>query len=250
MIVFLMGRVEFLRDEIKIKNNIIERLLTLKSVLHDNRLSSNNSQQIKKINKKFVDKNVDTDDIPADYQPVKQNNNKNIDIIIKELNKSLSGIDESNEAINNIFVKYPIINPVESFYEISENKKFDAANLSQNIDFSISRAHSDKSHADIKSGSEINLDQTDKTPFDEVADNVINQLKVLIENAKHLQSKHKELFATSKNEDPITILSDLSEPRMTNKQHTWKKGTTLIMGDSILSGLREYKMSRRKTIKV
>ena len=37
---------------------------------------------------------------------------------------------------------------------------------------------------------------------------------------------------------------------MTNKQHTWKKGTILIMGDSILSGLREYKMSRRKTIKV
>ena len=65
-----------------------------------------------------------------------------------------------------------------------------------------------------------------------------------------MQSKHNELFATSKNEDPNTILSDLSEPRMANKQHTWKKGTTLIMGDSILSGLHEYKMSRRKTIKV
>ena len=70
MVVFLMGQVEFLRDEIKIKNNIIERLLTLKSVLHDSQLSSYNSQQNKKINKKFVDKNVDTDDIPVDYQPV------------------------------------------------------------------------------------------------------------------------------------------------------------------------------------
>ena len=248
MVVFLMGQVEFLRDEIKIKNNIIERLLTLKSVLHDNQLSSYNSQQIKKINKKFVDKNVDTDDIPVDYEPVTQN--KNMDIIIKELNKSLSGIDKSHEAINNIVVKYPITNPVESFYETSENKKFDAANLSQIIDFSISSVHSDKNHADIKSGSEIILDQTDKTPFDEVADNAINQLKVLMKNTKHLQSKHKELFATSKNEDPITILSDLPEPRMTNKQNTWKKGTTLIMGDSILSGSREYKMSRRKTIKV
>ena len=69
--------------------------------------------------------------------------------------KSFSGVDESNEAINNIVVKYPIINPLESIYEIRENKKFDAANLSQNIDFSISSAHSDKSHADIKSGSEI-----------------------------------------------------------------------------------------------
>ena len=109
--------------------------------------------------------------------------------MIKELNKSLSGIDESNEAVNNIVVKHPIINPVESFYEISENKKIDAANLSRNIDFSVSSAHSDKSHGEIKSGSEINLDQTD---------NGINQLIVLIENTKPLQSKHKELFATSK----------------------------------------------------
>ena len=45
MVVFLMGQIKFLRDEIKIKNNIIERLLVLKSVLHDNQLSSYNSQQ-------------------------------------------------------------------------------------------------------------------------------------------------------------------------------------------------------------
>ena len=91
--------------------------------------------------------------IPVEYQPLTQNNN--MDIIIKELNKSLSGIDESNEAINNIVVKHPIINTAESFNEISENKKFNAANLSQNINFSISSAHSDKNHAEIKSGSEI-----------------------------------------------------------------------------------------------
>ena len=59
-----------------------------------------------------------------------------------------------------------------------------------------------------------------------------------------LSVKHKELFATSKNEEPITTLSDLPKPRMTNRQHTWKKRTTLLMGDSILSSLREYKMSR------
>ena len=114
-------------------------------------------------------------------------------------------------------VKHPIINPVESFYEISENKKIDAVNLSQNIDFSISSAHSNKSHAEIKSGSEINVDQTDKPPLDEIADNAINQLIVLRENRKSLQSKNKEFFATSKNEEPITTLSDMTEPRMTNK---------------------------------
>ena len=153
---------------------------------------------LKKLTKKIADKNLDTDDIPVDYQSLTQNNN--IDIIIKKLNKSLSGIDKSNKAINNIVVKYPIINPVESFYKISENKEIDRGNLSQNIDFSISS--SDKSHAEIKSGSDITLDETDKPPFDKVADNAINQLIVLIENMKSLQSKHKELFVTSKNEPP------------------------------------------------
>ena len=45
----------------------------------------------------------------------------------------------------------------------------------------------------------------------------MNQLIVLIESMKSLQSKHKELFAISNNEEPITTLSGLSEPRMTNK---------------------------------
>ena len=94
--------------------------------MHDNQLSSYNSQQIEKINKTFVDKNVDTDDVPVDYQPLTQNNN--MGNIIKELNKLLDGIDESNEAINNIVVKHPIINTAESFNEISDNKKFDAVN--------------------------------------------------------------------------------------------------------------------------
>ena len=42
-----------------------------------------------------------------------------------------------------------------------------------------------------------------KPPFDEVADNAVNQIIVLIENMKSLQSKHKELLLTSKTEEPI-----------------------------------------------
>ena len=155
LVVFLLGQIEFLSDEIKIKNNIIESLLTLKSTLHDNQLFSYNLQQIKKVNKNFVHKNVDTDYIPVDYQPLAQSNN--MDILINKLNTSLNGIDESNEAINKIVVKQPIINPVESFYEISENRNFNTANLSQNIDFNISSGHSDKSHIENKSQSEILL---------------------------------------------------------------------------------------------
>ena len=62
-----------------------------------------------------------------------------------------------------IVVKHHIINKAERFNETSENKKFGKVNLSQAINFSINSAHSDKTHAEIKSGSEINLDQTDKS---------------------------------------------------------------------------------------
>ena len=136
-----------------------------------------------------------------DYQLLTRNNN--MDIIINELSNSPNGIDESNEAINKIVVKHPIINPVESFYEISRNKNFDAANLSQNIDFSISIGHNDESHVENKTGSQINLDKMNKLPFNEVSDNAINQLIELIENTRSLQSKHKELLLTSKNEEPM-----------------------------------------------
>ena len=53
LVIFLMGRIEFLKDEIKIKNDIIKRFLTLQSVLHDNQHFSHNSQQIKKLTNIF-----------------------------------------------------------------------------------------------------------------------------------------------------------------------------------------------------
>ena len=73
-------------------------------------------------------------------------------------------------------------------------QNFEAENLSQNIDFNISSGQSNESHIDTKSRSEINLDKTDKPTFDEVVYNAINQLLVLMENTKSLQSKHKVLF--------------------------------------------------------
>ena len=155
-----------------------------------------------------------------------------------------------HERVNDTVVKHPIINPVESFLEIGENKNFDGGSSSENIYFNISSRRSDKSHIENKSGSDINLDKMVKPSFDEVDDNAIDQLIVLIENNKSLQFKHEELFLTSKNEKPLTTLSDLTELGIINKQDIWKKGTTFKMSDRILSGLRKYKMSRRKMIKL
>ena len=55
-----------------------------------------------------------------------------MDSIINEINKSFDVIDGSKEVVNKIVVKHPIINPVQSFCEISENKHIDVTNLSEN----------------------------------------------------------------------------------------------------------------------
>ena len=63
--------------------------------------------------------------------------------------------------------------------------------------------------------------------------NVVPQVHYLYLRACHKRKK-----------EPKTSYSDLTELGMTNKQPTWKKDTTLLMDDSIFSGLREYEMSR------
>lgn len=55
-----------------------------------------------------------------------------------------------------------------------------------------------------------------------------------------LQGKHKELFTASKKEELNTSFTYLTESGTTNKQLTWKKETTLLMGDWTFSGLPEW----------
>ena len=45
-------------------------------------------------------------------------------------------------------------------------------------------------------------------------------------------------------------LDDETKHLKTDEDGNWKKGTTLIMGDSVLSELREHKMSHRRSLKV
>ena len=160
----------------------------------------------------------------------------NMDIIIKELNKLLSGIDESNEAINSIFAKHYIINPVEIFYETSQNKIFDAANLSQNEDFSISSTHSDKSHVEIKSGSEINLDQqinlynlNIKNCNGQPDDDMLRLRKLLIKNPNNIKSiKNKFEMLSLLFHQEIDILM-ISETKM---DHSFPTEQFIIEGYS------------------
>ena len=160
----------------------------------------------------------------------------NMDIIIKELNKLLSGIQESNEAINSIVAKHYIINPVEIFYETSQNKIFDAANLSQNVDFSISSTHSDKSHVEIKSGSEINLDQqinlynlNIKNCNGQPDDDMLRLRKLLIKNPNNIKSiKNKFEMLSLLFHQEIDILM-ISETKM---DHSFPTEQFIIEGYS------------------
>ena len=81
-------------------NNFIELLLVLKPVFHDKRPFPCNSQQIKKRNKHFTNKNVGTDYFSVCYHPLKRNDD--MYIIINELNKSLHNIEKPSETVNNL----------------------------------------------------------------------------------------------------------------------------------------------------
>ena len=83
--------------------------------------------------------------------------------------------------------------------------------------------------------------------------NSILQLKDLIDQVqKYLQSFQNNVNVAL-NPEPTDFNLDVAnylKNQGNSQNHPWKKGTTLIISNSILSGLRKFKMSKRKTIKV
>ena len=68
----------------------------------------------------------------------------------------------------------------------------------------------------------------------------INECKNFLEKVQQFYSKIEiTKHETNKLDDETKLLK-------THEDGKWKKGTTLIIRDSILSGLREHKMSRRR----
>ena len=101
------------------------------------------------------------------------------------------------------------------------------------------------------------ITNTDNTSDKEVLsesylENVIQELKTLIANVEDFQNKNRENFDTNN----ICV----PEHSLQNKLPNWftsipdsdvlKKGTILIVVDSVVSGLRESKMSFKRNIKV
>ena len=97
---------------------------------------------------------------------------------------------------------------------------------------------------------------TDNTSDEEILsesylENIIQEFKTLIINVEDFQNKNRENF------DAINVC--VPEHPLENKipnwftsisdSEVWKKGTVLIVGDSIVSSSRESKMSLRRNIK-
>ena len=76
-------------------------------------------------------------------------------------------------------------------------------------------------------------------------------LNELIKECKHFLEKVRKFnVIIEKTSHETDKLDDETKLLETHEDGKWKKGTTLISGDSVLSGLREHKMSHRRSLKV
>ena len=79
-------------------------------------------------------------------------------------------------------------------------------------------------------------------------------MKDLLDQAKKFLHNFHSNVNVALNHEPTVFNLDVSNYLKNQdkniKNPSWNKGTTLVIGDSILSGLREYKISTQKTIKI
>ena len=101
------------------------------------------------------------------------------------------------------------------------------------------------------------ISNTDNTSDKEVLsenylENVIQEFKTLIANVEDFQNKNRENFDTNNICVPEHSLQNKLPNWFTSipDSDVWKKGTILIVGDSVVSGLRKSKMSFKRNIKV
>ena len=101
------------------------------------------------------------------------------------------------------------------------------------------------------------ISNTDNTSDQEVLsesylENVIQEFKTLIANVKDFQNKNRANFDTNNICIPEHSLENKLQNWFTSisDSEVWKKGTVLIVGDSVVPGLRESKKSFRRNMKV
>ena len=236
---FLIEEIKFLRDVISSKNKIIETLLN--SSLHNE-----SETTIKKVQKESCEKCFQQKEPPVNTEFKNYAlQDDNIDFLINEINQSIMSVKENETdevVLNNNSNK--IMNDI---YENKDRRK--------KMPSGVDRSQITNTPFDSILTDNIIPSATNNQDQDIAIEKTIDELKNLINKCQEFQKSYYHLIdnKTIAKECQETNKNDIAETVDTNgdrESDTWKKGTTLIMGDSIVAGLREYKMSNRKSVKV
>ena len=187
----------------------------------------------------------------------KQNDIKICDVMNKSLGSSsnrtkVNPIDDILRTLNNNFV-----NTANKDFFNTVNKEFlkEIKSPSQLNEHEVNTNITDTGfilNCSTKNTDRI-ISNTDNTSDEEVLresylENAIQEFKTLIANVEDFQNKNRESFDTNNISVPEHALENKLPTWFTSISHSevLKKGTALIVGDSIVSGLKESKIFQKK----
>ena len=249
--------IKFLRDQILEKDFIIRSLFMSKSVNRDNNdFSRNIKNQVDNVNKNVTPssplKNFNTDK-NVNNSNIQSNNNfaTPADIFNRDNEKELSQSPD-------ICINKNIIIPSPTLYGGSQTNT--PQNLTRETEYNhrassfpiteapekptnktvISKDRDPSLNLEIAESSYPSSDLQNSVKRKSPAEKNLQESQIGLRNAKEREKNVKELTKSPKNDE---------EKVATSNEH-WKNGTTLIMGDSTVSGLMEKKMSRNRKVKI
>ena len=247
----LPNKIQFLREEVRMKNTIIKSLLLSKSSKHNEQNLSYKITSDNFIDKKFVQfKTRSKTDSPKGSSRVNDDRSDKINLTHKISKENLFKVNNDNTVDQKTSNEYSDDELIDFNLVSTATNVSNLPSLSKNNSnaYDITNANEEKALETVLVGSvpisapnnynEVNLHLV------EAIRNTIDQFKTLIEKARKI-TEDNEFTVNDRAHSSSKKLEDRVE-----ETHTWKKGTTLIMGDSILSRIRENKLCKKDTIKV
>ena len=225
--------------------------------MRDNQFFSCKSEHVKVPSQNCSEKSNDTSDIPLGNSGLNRINHCNNNLIDEPIENficsDLDIIDEPKESLSdNIIVNNEFIcdaHIVENTDGSNGNRNDDSkGNIALSNCFrliNINETFTIEATPNTSTNNNGNLD----SKMNDV--NSILKLKDLIDQTQKLLHNFQNTINVPLNPEPTVFSFDVAnylKNQGNSQSHSWKKGTTLIIGDSILSGIRECKMSKQKTV--
>ena len=237
----------------KFKNCIVGRLFITNSLLHDNQISCK-SEHIKISSQSCSDNWNDTSVIPLGNSDVKRTNHCNNNLIDESIENFICNdidiIDKPKERLSDNII---VSNKFNCDAHIAENA--DGSNWSSNDDSNENVTLSNcsrptKINETFRIGATSNTSTNNNGYLDSKLNDVnnsISQCKYLIDQAQKFPQNFQNNVNVALNPEPTVFNLDVAnylKIQDNSQNHPRKKGETLIISDSILSGFREFKMSK------